>query len=336
MRGQRNTVTDKTGAVAPFQTAFRRFSLVLRARLGVPSLPSPRAGHPFPKLSEGLNSPAALSCCGQGQGGIQRHNGRCLGPAVSGRLCTAPAEAAGCSPRWASPVGLCGSELWHRSPFETQLPAPGANGWCEPRTVGLGAPLLPEPRSRRLSAGPAPPRRRCGSRCPRPGSGTACATGRPRRGSSPGQDGFSPPVFLAGIHLPARRRRALHLRPPRARPRGRLPGITEGANSPPGRSLGPPRCSLPRETWRSGFPRGDVQYPPLSFGSRAGRSCRRRARARRRPRAPAAHRLPPAVSPSPARRRGGYCEVGKRESECSGLKIETVKVRRVFTQPLLF
>lgn len=281
--------------------------------------------HPFPKLREGPNSPDALSCCDQGQGGVQTHNGWCLGPAVSGRLCTAPAEAAGCSPRWASPVGLCGSEFWHPSPFERQLPTPGARGcgWGEPRTVGLGAPLLPEPRSRRLSAGLAPPRRRCRSRCPRPRSVTACATGRPRRGSSPGQDGFPPPVFLAGIHLPTRRRRALHLRSPRARPRGRLPGIREGANSPPGRPLGPPRCSLPRETRRSGFSPGDVQYPPFPFGSRAGRAP---AAAERKPVAapepPAAHPLPPAASPSPPRLRGGYCEVGKRESECSGLKTE--------------
>lgn len=228
--------------------------------------------HPFPKLREGPNSPDALSCCDQGQGGVQRHNGRCLGPAVSGRFCTAPAEAAGWSPRWASPVGLCGSELWHPSPFERQLPTPGARGcgWCEPRTVGLGAPLLPEPRSRRLSAGPAPPRRRCGSRCPQPGSVTACATGRPRRGSSPGQDGFPLPVFLAGIHLPARRRRALHLRPPRARPRGRLPGIREGANSPSGRPLGPPRCSLPRETRRSGFSLGTYSTHPCPSGRGRG------------------------------------------------------------------
>lgn len=108
----------------------------------------------------------------------------------------------------------------------------------------------------RPSPAAAVARRRCGSRCP----GRAPAPpARPRRGVLGGaalSAGTALPrlFFWPGFACFARRRPAVHLRPPRAQPRGRLAGVREGADSPPGRSLGEPR--------RFGFPLGDAQYHP--------------------------------------------------------------------------
>lgn len=207
----------------------------------------------------------------------------------------------------------------------TPHPAAGPRGGgMSPAPPGWALPACPSPAAL-LSAGPTPPRRRCGSRCPRPrsgfGTGGAPATGRPRRGGSPVQDGFPSPVFLAGIHLPARRRPAAHLHPPRAQPRGgggeRLVGVREAAHSPPVPSLGPPRCSLPR---RFGFPAGDAQCSPPPSPSPPSRA----AAAEREPVAVRGSGSPPPSPqqrilsrsplrpPLPPRLRRGYCEVGKK------------------------
>lgn len=148
-----------------------------------------------------------------------------------------------------------GSKVRHPAPIEAQLRAPGDG--AEPRTAGLGAALRPEPlSSASLQVRFALPASGLGS-------GTACVPDKrcPGRGSSPSQHGFPQPVFLVGTHLPARRRSALHLRPPGLRAQtgaGSAGSLREHAVLL--------AALLPQEPGRFGFPHGDTQYSLFAPG----------------------------------------------------------------------
>lgn len=149
--------------------------------------------------------------------------------------------------------GSKGARFGTSHPFQSTCRPPGVGqslarpGWALPSCPSPSAAL----------------RRRCGSRCPRPGSGPA----QPARDevSLPGrlsaQDGSPQPVFSVGTHLPARRRSDLHLRPPglRAQSGAGWPGsLREHAVLLTG--------LLPQEPRRFGFPHGDTQYSPFPPG----------------------------------------------------------------------
>lgn len=215
---------------------------------GRPPLALPSGRAPLSK-TDGLNSSGASSRRCQGRGVVQRRHGWYLKTHCFWRLCTAPAEVAGCSPRPVSPVGIQRSKIRHPAPFQAQQPAPG--GGAEPRTAGLGAALL------RFAAGAvrsvpvrAPVRHRLRAR---DGVSSAGRLSRPGR--------LSQACVFGRTILPARRRSALHFRPPGLRARS-------GAGSPG--SLREHEVLLtdllPQEPWRFGFPHGDTQYSPFPPG----------------------------------------------------------------------
>lgn len=167
----------------------------------------------------------------------------------------------------------------------------------------------------------APLRRRCGSRCPRPGFGPAspaCPRGGVLGGAAlPPRTAFPSLCFWSGLTC-------LHGAGLTCTFALQYSGLQSGAASPG--SLREHAVFLtgllPQEPRRFGFPLGDTQYSPLPPGRGRWRAPAAADPELTAPEPPAAHPLPPAAPPALPRLRGGCCEVGKRESERSGLKIE--------------
>lgn len=188
--------------------------------------------------------------------------------------------------------GSKGARFGTSHPFQSTCRPPGVGlslarpGWALPSCPSPSAAL----------------RRRCGSRCPRPGSGPAEPARDevylPGRLSRPGR--LSPACVFGRDSLACTAPVRPAPSPSRAQGsiRGRLAGVIEGARGPPDRS---PPPGAP-EVWIS--PWG---HPVLSLssGSRGVRAPAAAEAELAAPEPPAAHPLPPAAPPAPPRLRGG-------------------------------